>query len=515
MTPWWKHGVIYQIYPRSFADASGDGVGDLPGILAHVDYIERLGVDAVWLNPIYPSPMRDMGYDVADFTGVDPRFGTLEDLDALVDALHRRHIRLILDFVPNHSSDRHPWFEASRRESGGPMGRHYIWRGSRAHAPSGDLTSIFGGSAWSLDPERGQYYLHSFLAEQPDLNWEEPEVVRAMQEAMATWFRRGVDGFRVDAVTALAKDTYLLDDGTRPEAADLREFLHTAPRSPLMHRVLRSLRAVADTFGDRVLVGETWVNRIADLAAFYGDGDELQLPMNFALMEAEPTAAAWRTVVDETESALGEGRWPCYFLENHDIPRLPARVPDPELLRVVAVLLLTLRGTPIVYYGQELGLWSPPVPPEAQQDPVGRDGTRFGRDGARMPMPWTDAPGGGFSGAAPWLEIPPGYLRHAVSVQERRDDSLLALYRALIALRRSRPSLTEGAYREVAAGGALAYERLAPRERTWVMVNPEARPMRIPGPGGEILLATRPGVLARDGEIWRLEGRSAAIVDVR
>lgn len=512
-TPWWQGAVIYQIYPRSFADATGDGIGDLGGIAAHVDYLQWLGVDAVWLNPIYPSPMRDMGYDVTDFTGVDPRFGTQAELAALIDALHARGIRIILDFVPNHTSDQHPWFLASRRDPRGPYGSHYVWRGDRFAPPPGGLTSIFGGSAWSVDPLRGQHYLHAFLPEQPDLNWEEPAVVQAMQAAMATWFERGVDGFRIDAVTALGKDAYLSGEGSEPRAADLEAFLRTAPPSELVHRVLRGLRQVADAFGERVLVGETCVGHIPGLLPFYGERDQLQLPMNFALMESAPTAAAWRAVLAETEAVLGQARWPCYFLENHDHPRLAARVDAPEMLRLAAVVLLSIRGTPIVYYGQELGLNSPPVPPAAAHDPVGQDGVRFGRDASRRPMPWTQAPGAGFTTGTAWLEIPADYRERAVSVQERRGDSLLQLYRALFALRRARASLRIGQYRELAAGGdVLAYERWHGDERTVVMVNLSARETSLTAAAGEVLLATRAGGLAREGARWRLAGHSAAII---
>ena len=454
---WWQHGVIYQIYPRSFRDTNGDGVGDLRGILQKLDYLAWLGVDALWISPIFPSPMRDFGYDVANYTDIDPLFGDLATFDELVREAHARELRVLLDYVPNHTSDQHPWFVASRSSRTDPKRDWYVWR----DRPNNWL-SVFGGPAWTRDEATGQYYLHSFLKEQPDLNWRNPDVRAAMLDVLRFWLARGVDGFRIDVAHAVMKDPELRDNPPNLDTTQLHRSLgpydaqlHIHDRAhPDVHGVFRDFRRVLDEAArsdgcPRVSIGETHVFDWSEWARYYGaELDELHMPFNFGLLKAPWLGRAIRKLVTDVEAALPAGAWPNWVMGNHDEPRIASRL-GPVQARVAMMLLLALRGTPTLYYGDELGMEDVPIPPEREQDPWGKltPGLGLGRDPARTPMPWDDSDGAGFTtpGVEPWLPLAADHRARNVAVQQRDPRSLLSLTRALLALRRAEPALHAGA----------------------------------------------------------------------
>ncbi|MFN8544668.1 MAG: alpha-amylase family glycosyl hydrolase [Candidatus Binatia bacterium] len=464
--PWWKTAVVYQLYPRSFCDRSGNGVGDLAGIRQQLDHLVWLGVDAVWLSPIYPSPMADFGYDVADYCDVDPTYGTLADLDRLVADVHARGLRVILDWVPNHTSDRHPWFVAARRARTDPHRDWYVWRDPRPDGgPPNNWVRAFGsGPAWTLDPATGQYYLHSFLPEQPELDWTNPAVVAAMKAVLRFWLDRGIDGFRVDVVHSLGKAPALPDDP--PAVAGLPHAILNDHEST--HAILRDLRAfVAAWPGDRVLVGEVFLLLADTHVRYHGHGDELQLVFDLPAAVATPWEAdAWRARIAHVETTRAPvDAWPTWLLSNHDVPRHATRFGSEARARAAAVLLLSLRGTPFLYAGEELGLEDAVVPPECRRDPGGRDG-------CRAPIPWHAAPPHGWASTTPWLPWPPEPERRNVASLTADPGSILHLYRRLLALRRATPLLRLGtlALRE-APDGVLAFERAHAGARGTVLVN--------------------------------------------
>ncbi|MEW6582870.1 MAG: alpha-amylase family glycosyl hydrolase [Actinomycetota bacterium] len=473
--PWWQDGVVYQVYPRSFADGDGDGSGDLAGIRARLDHLSWLGVDAVWLSPVYRSPMADMGYDVADHCAVDPAFGTLRDLDGLIGDAHVRGLRVLLDWVPNHTSDRHPWFLESRASRGSRRRGWYVWRDGRDGKPPNNWRSAFGGPAWTWDAATRQWYLHLFLPQQPDLNWGNPEVAAAMHDTLRFWLARGVDGFRVDAVHCVGKDPRLAD-----QPASLGDAawagLNDDPRT---HEILRGVRRVVDAWpGERVVVGEVTLRGTSRIAAYYGRGDELHLVFNFLSLDAAWDAGAWRELIDGVDREVGRARaWPTWVLSNHDVVRFASRVGGGERrVRAAAVLLLTLRGTPFVYQGEELGLQDASVPAARRVDPGGRDG-------CRAPIPWDPGPGHGW-GEPPWLPFPPDAARRSVSAQREDRGSVLWLYRRLLAARRSSPALRRGLVRLLdAPPGVLAYLRTWGGDRRVVVVSFTGAPARVALPG--------------------------------
>jgi alpha-glucosidase len=392
---WWQTATIYQIYPRSFADSNGDGVGDLRGIISRLDHLTELGVDAIWISPIFRSPMADFGYDISDYTDIDPLFGTLADFDALLAAAHAKGLRLLLDLVPNHTSEQHPWFQESRASRTNPRRDWYIWRDPGPDGgPPNNWLSEFGGSAWQLDPATGQYYYHAFLKEQPDLNWRNPDVAAAIHDVMRFWLRRGVDGFRVDVIWQLIKDDRFrnnpLNEAFRAGDPPHKRFipLYSADLAEV-HDVVRGLRRVIDEFPERLLIGEIYLP-IERLVAYYGsDLGGAHLPFNFTLLETPWNARAIANIIDRYEAVLPPGGWPNWVLGNHDRPRIASRV-GPDRARVAAMLLLTLRGTPTIYYGEEIGMRQLPIPPQQVRDPFERNvpGLGLGRDGARTPMQW-------------------------------------------------------------------------------------------------------------------------------
>ena len=506
---WWQHGIFYQIYPRSFQDSNGDGVGDLDGIIARLPYLLGLGVDAIWLSPIFPSPMADFGYDISDYTGIDPLFGTMTDFDALLAATHASGLKVILDLVPNHSSDRHPWFVESRASHDNPKRDWYIWRDPAPDGgPPNNWLSEFGGSAWQYDAATGQYYYHAFLAQQPDLNWRNPAVRQAICDVMRFWLGKGVDGFRVDVIWHLIKDAEFRDnpinpdfrDGWAPNAKVLP--LYSADQ-PEVHDVIAEMRRVIDEFDSRVLIGEIYLPP-QRLVRYYGrDLGGAHLPFNFALLSAPWNARSVEKIIHDYEAALPAGAWPNWVLGNHDRPRVASRA-GRDQARVAAMLLLTLRGTPTLYYGDEIGMHQVAIAPDQVHDPFEKNvpGIGVGRDGCRTPMQWDATRYAGFSTSTPWLPLPDDFASENVVNLEADSRSILCLYKALVGLRRKTPPLVSGAYVPVAAqGDLLLYRRQCGPASVVIALNLGAEPVSIEadaaGLDGEILLST---CLDRQGE---------------
>jgi len=467
---WWRDGVIYQVYPRSFQDSNSDGVGDLRGILRRLDYLVALGVDAVWISPFYPSPMADFGYDVADYCAVDPLFGTLADFDALLQSAHARGLRVILDFVPNHTSDQHPWFLESRSSRDNPKRDWYLWHDP---APGGAVPnnwqSHFGGTGWTFDQATQQYYFHSFLPQQPDLNWRNPAVRTAMYAAMQFWLDRGVDGFRMDVLWLLIKD-----DQFRSNPVNPYEPKYTA-NQPETLEIVAGMRALMDRYSERVLIGEIYLP-IPQLVTYYGATPHLlgaQMPFNFHLILSGWQADRIAQLIQQYEAALPPGAWPNWVLGNHDQTRLASRIGEAQA-RVAAILLLTLRGTPTLYYGDELGMPDAHIAPDQVIDPAAKNGP--GRDPERSPMLWSDGANAGFSTAKPWLPLVDSWAAFTVEAESVDSDSVLALYRRLLELRRLYPALHAGEVSEVsAADGVLSYLRTSGELRVQVLLNMTAQ----------------------------------------
>ena len=443
-TPWWEHRIFYQIYPSSFADSNGDGIGDIPGIINHIDYLAGLGVGAIWLSPIYPSPMRDGGYDVQDYENVNPLFGRLADIDRLLQEAHARDIKLILDWVPNHTSNLHPWFIEASASRDNPRRNWYIWRDQ----PNNWRSNLKPDSAWTLDPHTKQYYLHSYLPAQPDLNWDNPEVVTAMLSTLRFWLDRGIDGFRADTINMIAKDGTFHDLPITMSGVDWAHFQNL----PKIHRLLRKIRHVLDEYPSRpIMIGELWLNDPEETAAYYGHGDELDMLFNFRLCEAGWQAEAWRDAIRQTALVAERSkRWPSPVLGNHDIPRVLSRYGSEEQARAAAVVLFTLPGSPFIYAGDELGMADTSV--HNRIDPGGRDGSR-------APIPWTSQPDHGWPHPH-MLPFPPNADRANYETQQSHTDSMLGLYRRLIQLYREQPDLRGSDFRILHTDGQLlAYTR--------------------------------------------------------
>jgi alpha-glucosidase len=464
--PWWRTAVVYQIYPRSFADTNGDGVGDLEGVRRHLDHLSWLGVDAIWLSPFYRSPMADFGYDVADHCDVDPVFGTLDDFDRLLHDAHERGLKVLVDWVPNHTSDQHPWFLESRSGRDSPKRDWYVWRDPAPDGgpPNNWVAAFAPVPAWTFDEASGQYYLHLFLAAQPDLDWSNPEVEAAMHDVLRFWLDRGVDGFRMDVTHCIGKDPALPDDP--PELVPIP---HSGLNdSPLTHPLLRRIRTVLDSYpGDRMVVGEVYLLDTALVAPYYGQGDELHLSFNFPPLFTPWDATRWRAQITTTTSELDPiGAWPTWVLSNHDNPRHRTRYGGREArARAAAMLLLGLRGTPFLYAGEELGLLDAEVPEDRVVDPGGRDG-------CRAPIPWEPTAGHGWP-ADPWLPFPPEAESRSVADERADPRSILHLYRRLLAARRASPALQLGDQRLLdTPAGVLGWVRTSPDgDRRVVLVN--------------------------------------------
>jgi alpha-glucosidase len=454
---WFNHAVFYEIYPRSFADSNGDGVGDLKGITSKLDYLQHLGIDAIWITPCFPSPQVDFGYDVSDYEAIDPMYGTLADFDELVAKAKTHNIKIILDFVPNHTSDQHKWFLESKSSKTNPKRDWYIWRDGKDGKPPNNWTSTFGGSTWTLDPTTGQYYYHYFYAQQPDLNWRNPDVRKAMLDCMRFWYKRGVAGFRLDAVDTLYEDPDLKDNPLLPGLDKFgfpNEHEIYNKKLPEVHDVMRDMRKLADEY-NAVLIGETWTANVAELRDYYGEkNDELQMPMDLMLTQfPKLSAPLFREHITALEDA---GGWPVFVISNHDIRRSYTRwgdgKNDDQIAKMAAAMYMLLRGTPIMYYGEEIGMENnDPKRKEDVQDPQGRRGwpAEIGRDGERTPMQWSDAANAGFSTGKPWLPVAPNFSTHNVATETKDPDSILNLYRKIIALRSSEKALREGKYIEL------------------------------------------------------------------
>jgi len=452
---WWQDAVFYEVYPRSFADSNNNGIGDLNGITSKLDYLQQLGVNAIWITPCFPSPQVDFGYDVSDYESIDPMYGTLADFDKLVTEAKKHGIRVILDFVVNHTSDQHKWFINSKSSKTAEKRDWYIWRDGKAPGqPPNNWLSTFGTTAWALDPKTNQYYYHYFYPQQPDLNWRNPAVEKAMLDVTRFWYKRGVAGFRLDAVDTLYEDPNLTDD---PVLAGTDKFGRPNldekfnKKLPEVHDAMKKLRSVADEYG-AVLIGETWTANVGELRDYYGTkNDELQMPMDLLMTGFKGLHAdEYRKHIAAVNAA---GHWPTYVITNHDIVRSYTRYGDgthnDDIAKMMAALYLTLRGSAIMYYGEELGMENnDPTRKEDVQDPIGRLGwpLEIGRDGERTPMQWSNGANGGFSKAKPWLPVPPSAKTHNVENEMQDPNSMLSFYRQLLALRHNEPALLDGDY---------------------------------------------------------------------
>ena len=480
---WWTSAVIYQIYPRSFQDSDGDGVGDLPGITSRLGYLRNvLGIDAIWISPFFPSPMADFGYDVSDYVDVDPLFGSLADADELVATAHGLGLKVIIDWVPNHSSDQHPWFAGSRSSKDNPKRDWYVWTDPAPDGgPPNNWLGMFGGVAWEFDETTQQYYLHTFLKEQPELNWRNPDLEAAMHNTLRFWLNRGIDGFRVDVAHLIMKDPEMRSnppsDTRHPDEKykhhyDVQDHIYDKAHSDV-HGAHARIRSVLDEYSDRYSVGEIHESDWTEWAAYYGnDRDQLHQPYNFSLLWTEWSAQPFREKIDAQEQVMPEGGWPSHVLGNHDEPRLATRY-GAERARAAAVLLLTLRGTPTMYYGDELGMADGEIPLGEEQDPWGRTYPDLNRDRCRTPMQWSTGEGMAFTAddVVPWLPFSDAVT--TVEAQLEDPTSMLSLYRSLLELRRGTPELMLGDITMLAPDGAnvLAYERHFAGSSTLVAIN--------------------------------------------
>jgi alpha-glucosidase len=492
--PWWKHAVIYEIYPRSFQDSNGDGIGDINGITSRLDYLQQLGVDAIWITPMYPSPGVDYGYDISDYTAIDPEYGTMADFDHLVAEAKKRNIRVIMDYVINHTSDQNPWFIESRSSRNNPKRDWYIWRDGKSHGqPPNNWQSWFGHSAWTFDPKTDQYYYHYFYPQQPDLNWRNPQVHRAMEGVLEFWLKRGVSGFRIDAVSRLFEDPELHDDPYLPgiNVYGDRNIEHKyTDNYPEVNDVLKEVRHVVDKYpGNPVLITEADEPNVTELTKLYGNGDEVQLPMDFQIADVNKLSAPeFRRLFDEIENNAAHGQ-PEYFFSNHDQPRQWDRYGDgvhnDQIAKLMAALLLTTRGTPQMYYGEELGMrTTDPARIEDVHDPIGKLGwpKEKGRDGERTPMQWTPAPDAGFTTSAkPWLPIPPSASTYNVETEMKDPNSIFNTYRQLLGLRKSEPALHDGSYESINRNdpNVFAFLRKTKQSSILVALNMSAQPRTI------------------------------------
>jgi alpha-glucosidase len=528
---WWKNAVIYEIYPRSFQDTNGDGVGDLKGITEHLDYLKALGVDAIWLTPVYPSPQVDFGYDISDYRAIDPRYGTMADFDRLVTEAGKRHIRIIMDMVMNHTSDQHRWFLESRSSRSNPYRDWYCWHDGKGETatspgePPNNWESLFGHSAWQWDPKTRQYYYHKFYIQQPDLNWNNPKVHQAFKDIIGFWLKRGVGGFRFDAITTLFEDPSLADE-KEILGKDGKPLLNAygdpvldnskTDNLPGVHPVMQEMRAAADKFnsnafpGTRVLIGETYMTRIGELKKMYGTQakPEFELPMDMQIaLINKLDVPAFRQKLTDVETRIG-GNTPLLVFDNHDNPRLDLRYGDgthnTAIERVIAAVLFASRGTALMYYGDEIGMkTTPPTRKADVKDPIGITGwpREKGRDGERTPMQWNASVNAGFTTGKPWLSVPATAATVNVTAEEHDPDSLLVWYRALIRLRKTVPALAHGDNEMLDTSNTkvLSWMRLAPGVQSVVVsVNFTAEPQTVNLADGRAdLISGRPHTLLK------------------
>ena len=540
---WWRHAVLYEIYPRSFQDSDGDGTGDLKGITERLDYLHDLGIDAIWITPMYPSPGIDYGYDISDYTAIDPMYGTMADFDNLVAEAKKRDIRVIMDYVINHTSDQNPWFLESRSSRNNPKRNWYVWHDGKDETatskgePPNNWQSWFGGSAWQWDGKTRQYYYHYFYVQQPDLNWRNPEVHKAMDGVLDFWMKRGVAGFRIDAVSRLFEDPQMRDDPYLPgiNVYGDRNIQHKYTDDlPEVHDVLKEVRSVVDEYpGDPVLVTEADEPNVEALTKMYGKGDEVQLPMDFQIADVnELSATKFRKLFTEVENNTAGGQ-PEYFFSNHDQPRQWDRYGDgthnDQIAKLMAVLELMTRGTPQMYYGEEIGMrTTDPARIEDVHDPIGKLGwpKEKGRDGERTPMQWTAAQGAGFTtGAKPWLPIPPTAATYNVETEAKNPDSIYCAYKKLIALRRTNTAIRDGAQESINNEDAnvFAFLRRSGGGTVLVALNMSSQPrtaffdwMSLEVKGSKIVpLFSTPGTNSTKGDAVELAPFGAIVAEVK
>jgi alpha-glucosidase len=487
--PWWQHAVFYEIYPRSFMDSNGDGYGDLNGIASKLDYLHALGVDAIWIAPCFPSPQVDFGYDVSDYEDIDPKYGTLSDFDQLVKLGKDHGIDIILDFVVNHTSDQHPWFIDSRSSRTAKKRDWYIWRDGKApNQPPNNWISTFGGSAWQWDGKTSQYYYHFFYAQQPDLNWRNPAVAAAMYGTTEWWYKRGVAGFRLDAVDTLFEDPNLTDNPVLPgknKQGDPNTEDKYTHKLPEVHQVMEGLRQAANKY-NAVLIGETWTDNVSELKDYYGGKhDELQMPMDLMLTKLKFSAPVFREHIGAVDAS---GEWPTWVISNHDIVRSWNRYGDgkhnDQIAKDMAAMYLTLRGTPIMYYGEEIGMQNnDPKRREDVKDPIGRTGwpKEIGRDGERTPMQWSNTPNAGFTTGIPWLPIPVPYKKYNVADELKDPNSILNWYKGLLGLRHQDKALLDGDYIALNQDdpNVLSYLRKSQDDAVLVVINMSASSQKV------------------------------------
>lgn len=476
---WWQKEIFYQIYPRSFLDTNGDGIGDLPGIRSKLSYLKWLGVGAIWISPIYPSPMADFGYDISDYTAIHPMFGSMSDFDQLLKETHEQGLKLILDLVPNHTSEEHPWFLESRSSKDNPKRDWYLWHDPAEDGdPPNNWLSVFGGSGWEWDEKTKQYYYHAFLKEQPDLNWRNPEVQQEMWKVMRFWLDKGVDGFRVDVMWHMIKDNKFRNDPPnpdyKPDDSPYRKLIPAYSTDQAeVHDVVATMRKIMNEYHGRVMIGEIYLP-IDDLVTYYGeDNSGAHLPFNFQLILLEWKAREIARAIDKYEGALPPEGWPNWVLGNHDKSRIASRI-DLAQARIAAILLLTLRGTPTLYYGDEIGMQDVGIPPEQVHDPQEKNvpGLGLGRDPERTPMQWDSNKNAGFTSAIPWLPLAEDYEKVNVATEREDPSSMLTLYRRLIRLRQEESALQVGSYLPVIAeGDILAYIRQTAEQQFLIALN--------------------------------------------
>jgi alpha-glucosidase len=477
---WWRDGVIYQIYPRSFLDSNNDGIGDLPGITSKLDYLQDLGIDAIWLSPVYPSPDADFGYDISDYCGIDEKFGGMEAFDEFINQAHSRNIKVVMDLVMNHTSDQHPWFQKSRSSKDSEYRDWYIWKGKSSNngAPN-NWQSRFGGSGWEWDPSTEEYYFHMFAKEQPDLNWRNPKVFQAMLDMIKFWLDKGVDGFRLDVFNAYFKNQHFKNNPFKLGLTKFDQQKHIYDiDQPEMFHFLEEFRALLDSYPERYAVGETFMGNHQTAAHYMGE-KALHAAFEFSFLQSRYKPADFYRAIQQWENELAQIGWPCYVLNNHDVVRSASRYTrseDDQRLKVLATLLLTLRGTPFMYYGEEIGMRDIPIQQKSDVlDPVGRRFWPFykGRDGCRSPMQWNQEKYAGFSNHQPWLPVHDNYRWRNVSGQEKDPDSLLNFYKRLLKIRKSYPVFQGGMYMPITFDPKkiLAYLRQSNEQTALIALN--------------------------------------------
>ena len=500
---WWKHGVIYHIYPLSFMDSNGDGIGDIQGIISKMNYLSDLGIDAIWLSPVFSSPMVDFGYDVSDYRKIDPVFGTLEDFKELISKAHAQGIRVICDMILNHTSDQHPWFTESRSSKYNLKRNWYIWKDGHLGAPPNNWRSATGGSAWEFDDQTGQYYFHSFFKEQPDLNWRDPHLPEVFFEEVKFWLEFGVDGFRLDVINMIAKDKRFRNNPVKFGLPFFQRHRFTRNR-PKSYKIVKELRKLVDQYDNRAMIGEIYTLPPGDsgmAASYLAGGKGIHMTFDFSLLFRSWSAKKYYSCIHNWYAHIPETGWPCNVLSNHDmfrsIDRFPWRLYKDEKAKVAATLLLTLRGTPFVYYGEEIGMRNGKVKYTEIKDPLGKKWWPLfqGRDKARTPMQWNDNIHGGFTSGKPWLPVNNEAAFRNVENQERNESSLLHHYRQLIHLRKTHPALHEGRWVPLINGdkGILAYSRIHEDERIIIILNFTARQKRVLLPehsAGRVIFST-------------------------